>query len=104
MKNNELNEFAKQFITSWQENFSKAMSDQQIATQMMQTFSNMQQFYEKSSTPAFSNPFEFGTNQPSGGEYASRIDDLESRIAALEESLARRDQPIKPTNKKRKSK
>ena len=89
MKDEELQNLASQFINQWQENFAKSMSDPQIISVMMQSVSNMQQFYEKFTPATASRSYESGSNEPNIRDLYRKIDELEERIRELEASRPR---------------
>jgi hypothetical protein len=99
MDDEDLSKLASQFISLWQENFAKTMTDPQILAQMMQSAStmqnfNMQQFYDKnpftqSAAAAFKYPHESGADEHDRGSLLSRIDELEKRISKLEAAKKR---------------
>jgi hypothetical protein len=98
VNDDDLNDIANRYIHIWQENFAKTMADPKITASFMQAINNMQQFYDKSATSAFTDSFKSGFAQPNGGELSARVIELEQRVTELEKIIAGRPSKAKTKN------
>jgi len=80
------NNFANEFIASWQENYAKAVQDPEIMLQISKAMGFMQQYYEKPFTNSAPASPEYGVDQPDRQQLLRRIEELEARIARLEKT------------------
>lgn len=86
MSDENTNDFAKQFIASWQDNFAKAVQDPEIMLSITQAMGFMQQFYEKPFTNSATSSYQHSANEPDRQQLLRRVEELEQRIAKLEKA------------------
>ena len=84
---NENNNFASQFIDSWQENFEKMLSSDVNMSQMQQILETMKGFYA-TNTASDQSTSAADSNAHSDGDVAELVRSLSRRVAELEGRLA----------------
>ena len=80
MKDDDLKEFANQFIQSWQENFAKLGADQHLMEVFAGNMYNVQQFYDKSNAATASRAYQPGVDEPNWREFERRLNAIEQKL------------------------